>query len=83
MDMPTLKAHLNKGVVKVTFTKINGDLRVMTCTTNPDLIPPDVSPKGKVTISEAVNERTVRAFDVNAQGWRSFIMANVTEIVTE
>lgn len=75
-----LRTQLRQRVVQVTFTKVNGDLRIMDCTTNPDLIPPSAWPQGKVEISEDTANRTIRVFDVKAQGWRSFVAENVKEV---
>lgn len=65
---------LNKGIVVVTFKKVNGEVREMSCTKNISHIPPSMLPKGTST---NINENTIRVFDTNAQGWRSFIKQNV------
>ncbi len=61
----------------VTFTKNNGERRIMECTLNLDKIPPSMWPKG--TISESSSDQ-VRVFDVNARGWRSFNFKNVESV---
>lgn len=66
---------LDRGIVVVTFTKVNGEVREMSCTKNIAHIPPSMLPKG--TSNTIVNENTIRVFDINAQGWRSFIKQNV------
>jgi hypothetical protein len=76
-----LKNGLNRGLVTVTFAKANGDLRTMTCTLLQAHIPPSMLPKG--TVTPHVNENVMRVFDVNAQGWRSFIKNNVKSWTTE
>jgi hypothetical protein len=76
-----LRRKIHEGVITVTFKKINGDIRVMDCTTNTDFIPPSAWPSGKQTISEDAQERTIRVYDVKAQGWRSFVADNVIEIL--
>jgi hypothetical protein len=80
MDLKELRSELHTRTVTVTFKKVNGDIRIMDCTTNPDLIPPSGWPQGKVQISEETSERTVRVYDVKAQGWRSFVFENVIEV---
>lgn len=75
-----LKESIDKQLVEVTFRKKDGEIRVMTCTTNLDLIPPSAWPQNKVTISEATKERTMRVYDLNAQGWRSFVIDNVQNV---
>ena len=75
-----LKDYIDKRLIEVTFRKKNGELRVMTCTTNLDLIPPSAWPQNKMVISEATKERTMRVYDLNAKGWRSFILDNVQNV---
>jgi len=82
IELTELKKQLHERKVVVTFKKVNGDMRVMTCTTNPDLIPPSAWPQGKVTLSEQAQERSIRVYDLTAQGWRSFVFANVTAVET-
>lgn len=68
-----LKLLLEHNVVVVDFTKLNGDRRVMTCTTRSDIKPPatKVDPLSQKKIRE-INDAVVGVWDVNAQGWRSF-----------
>ena len=75
---------LKSSVCKVTFTKVNGEVRNMRCTLVRDMIPQGSTPKvfddEKV---EASAKEVIRAFDLTAQGWRSFKVANVTEFTVE
>lgn len=66
----TLKTFLSTGVMEVEFTKKNGELRKMACTTKMQLIPEDKRPIGESNLP--VNEEVIRVYDVNAEGWRSF-----------
>lgn len=77
----SLQDELNKRIVTVTFKKINGDLRVMDCTKNLELVPPSRWPQGKQELSEETKEKAIRVYDVKAQGWRSFLTDNVIEFV--
>lgn len=61
---------------QVKFTKVNGDVRDMTCTLRPDLIP--VSDSDTETMKKNI-EIAIPVFDLNADGWRSFKPGNVTE----
>jgi hypothetical protein len=74
---------LKQGEVVVTFTKINGDKRVMTCTLAEGVIPPatkdDTASQKKV---RSISEETQIVWDTNAKGWRSFRWANVTDVET-
>ena len=70
---------LRNNVVTVTFTKVNGDERIMTCTLRSEHIPNAPKTNGEVVIKESKNN-TVSVRDVNAQGWRSFKVENVKSI---
>jgi hypothetical protein len=76
-------AKLVKGEVVVTFNKINGDKRVMTCTLQEGVVPKatkkDPASQKKV---QKINEEVQVVWDVNAKGWRSFRWANVTEVAS-
>jgi hypothetical protein len=81
VDIKELRSKLHEGKVTVTFTKVNGDVRVMDCTLNMELVPPSGWPQGKIELSEDTSNRTIRVYDLKAQGWRSFVFDNVTNIV--
>lgn len=66
---------LKQGTCEVTFNKINGDERVMTCTLHESQLPEQTS-TGNV---RPINEHVISAWDVNAAGWRSFRVENVTK----
>ena len=73
--------RLREGEVVVTFTKVNGDKRVMTCTLNESVLPPakkdDAMSQKKV---REINPEVCSVWDVNANGWRAFRWENVVEI---
>ena len=67
---------LREGECEVTFTKVNGDTRVMRCTLSSGIIPQDKMPKSADTpeMREGL-ERTlaaIRVYDTGLQEWRSF-----------
>jgi len=66
---------LKEGVCEVTFNKVNGDLRVMSCTLDMIFVPESFLPKGNGNVSELV----ISVWDVKSQGWRSFRPENVSE----
>ena len=73
MNQQEIKAALHANVCTVTFTKVNGDERVMQCTLKEDLLP------AQTDIEEAIEKKSKKpnpdvlaVFDVTAQGWRSF-----------
>ena len=76
-------AKLVKGEVVVTFNKINGDKRVMTCTLQEGIVP-EATKKDPASQKkeQKINEEVQVVWDVNAKGWRSFRWANVTEVAS-
>jgi hypothetical protein len=69
----TMRQKLKTNVCEVTFTKVNGEERIMTCTLIEDKIPEEFKPKG----SRKPYVGVISAFDINAEGWRSFKSDNV------
>lgn len=69
--MNELHETLKTSEVTVTFTKVNGDQRVMRCTKNFELIPSDKYPQQE-SLPKSVNEDIERVFDTIKQEWRSF-----------
>lgn len=73
---------LVKGEVVVTFNKINGDKRVMTCTLQEGVVPKATKDPASQKKVQKINEEVQVVWDVNAKGWRSFRWANVTEVAS-
>lgn len=71
---------LKQGIVRVNFTKKDGEVRDMKCTLVSSLIPQEMQPKGELN---NITESVIRAYDVNATGWRSFVVANVNSVESE
>tara|TARA_B100002019_G_scaffold287562_1_gene299725 strand:- start:479 stop:784 length:306 start_codon:yes stop_codon:yes gene_type:complete len=71
-----LNKQLKEEVLVVTFNKLDGDERVMTCTKNFNLIPESKRPKTDKTPPEG----SVVVWDINADGWRSFKYDRVTKV---
>ena len=73
-----LQDMLRMGPVTVTFTKKDGSERIMECTLSPDLIPE------KTTVTETSTRKqsttSIAAYDLQAKGWRSFILKNVKHV---
>lgn len=70
---------LRSNIVTVTFTKVNGDERVMTCTLLSEHIPNAPITNGEVVVKQTTSN-TVSVWDINANGWRSFRIENVKSI---
>lgn len=65
---------LNEGIMVVTFTKVNGEQRVMRCTKDPRFIPADKIPTGNNVIKST---ESMRVFDLDKSDWRSFRIDSV------
>jgi len=77
-----LQKQLQTGTVTVTFTKKDGETRVMTCTLEESAIPEQHRPKPLAEGQELRkrSDSNLSVWDVNAEGWRSFILANVIQV---
>ena len=72
-----LQTQLQSEVLEVTFTKVNGDKRVMNCTLMEAILPTNISENKS---DKKVNETILSVWDVDAKGWRSFRMDTVTQV---
>lgn len=77
-----LREMLSIGPATVTFTKKNGETRVMTCTLSEKLIPTEFQSKPLAEGQEPRKRSTesLSVWDLNANGWRSFIYKNITSV---
>lgn len=66
---------LRERICTVRFTKVNGEERIMRCTLKPEFIPEEFTPK----TNTQTNNEIVKAFDVEANGWRSFRLDRLNE----
>ena len=71
-----LNTMLKETVLVVTFNKLDGAERVMTCTKSFDIIPEEHKPKTDKTPPAG----NVTVWDINANGWRSFKYERVTKV---
>lgn len=81
IERDELERKLKTSIMEVTFNKINGDKRVMTCTLSASQMPP-ATKKDPLTQEKVrkINEEVMSVWDTNAKGFRSFRMANITEV---
>jgi|TARA_B110000261_G_scaffold149143_1_gene175556 hypothetical protein len=80
MTIEDMLTPLQEGLCEVVFNKVDGSERIMTCTLVGDYIPDDQKPKGASTKPKSTE--TLAVFDINAVGWRSFRLENVTNFKT-
>lgn len=78
----TLLKDLRSNVVEVSFTKVNGDNRVMRCTLMPRLLPEtyvkSLDEQAEENKFHKENPNVIAAWDVQVGGWRSFRIDSVT-----
>jgi hypothetical protein len=72
-----LRERLQSGILRVTFDKVNGDRRTMTCTLQEKYLP--------ATDSDSKNTRpepkdSLAVWDFTANGWRSFRLDKIIAI---
>lgn len=81
-----LSDMLHNNVCEITFTKVNGETRVMPCTLKEGIVPP--APVHETNTDNPVdfpkvkkqNLETMSVFCTDVKGWRSFRVMNVTDI---
>ena len=62
----------------ITFTKKDGTERVMRCTLQPDQLP--IQPIVENKEPRKKTPGVIAVYDLDAKGWRSFVVKNVTHI---
>jgi len=71
---------LRHNIVSVTFTKVNGEERIMDCTLQAKLIPNAPTQNGELIVETKSTSNNIAVWDVNANGWRSFRVASVKNV---
>ena len=67
-----VKSCLQTNICTITFTKKNGDERVMNCTLDEQHFPPIQKEAAEVGEVRQKSKDALAVFDVDAQAWRSF-----------
>ena len=67
---------LKRNVMRVTFTKVNGDERVMRCTLHDSVLPEQ--PISEIKKKE--NQDVLPVWDLDNSGWRSFRLDSIKEM---
>jgi len=78
-----MKEMLLTSQCRVIFTKVNGEERNMVCTLREDIIPS--ASKDPITQKKVrdISEEVLAVWDVKAEGWRSFRVANVVSFICD
>ena len=81
MDRNILLEALKNHECTVTFTKVNGETRVMPCTLKEDIIPkPPVDVASKSVVKRHENQNVVSVWCTDKKEWRSFRVDNVVDL---
>jgi len=79
MERKEIKERLHsENPVKFSYKKKNGEIRTATGTLNVNVMGEENAPSGKL---ESYNEDTIRYYDLNSEGWRSFLVENFIEFL--
>ena len=74
-----LLKDLREFVIEITFNKVNGDQRMMRCTLEPSYLPANYNSQHlDEQHRKPENLDVIACWDVQANGWRSFRIENVT-----
>jgi len=71
---------LAKGSLTVEFVKLDGTVRNMTCTLDPNLLPKFVD-TGKPKIERKKSQDVLAVYDTIEQGWRSFRWDSIKSVI--
>jgi predicted DNA-binding protein (MmcQ/YjbR family) len=74
MKRTTLIKNLQKRAMRITFTKVNGEERVIDCSLQEHIVPETSESNRKQ------NKEILPVFDINKGEWRSFRLDSVTNI---
>lgn len=77
MNKNVLKERLQKEVLTVTFTKTNGETRVMECTLQESYLPRRAT---SAPTERKENPAVLAVWDINKSAFRSFRVDNVTNV---
>ena len=76
---------LKEGTTVISFEKLDGSMRVMNATLDPDVIP-DAPEQTESKVEKSKSDKKLTAlpvWDIQANGWRSFCLANLKTISAE
>jgi hypothetical protein len=70
-DRDALLHDLKENIIEVTFTKVNGEIRLMRCTLKPEYLPSNTDLNHLVAEhKKEENLNTIACWDVQNHGWR-------------
>lgn len=78
-----LKNYLKNDILEVTFTKANGEERVMKCTLKEDILNKYFDSNDNEKTERKINEEILSVFDIDVENWRSFRIDSVKTVKNE
>ena len=79
MTRDEIVTELKEGLLEVTFTKANGEERVMKCSLHKTFTA-NLTEEVKKTNQRKINEDVIPVWDIAKGGWRSFRVDSITSI---
>jgi len=76
VNIQNFKNALHKGVVEFKYKKRNGEIRSAKGTLNIDVMGNENAPTGS---GYKTSDDIIRYYDLNSEGWRSFVVENLIE----
>ena len=76
INIEDFKKALHNGVVEFKYKKKNGEERVAKGTLNVEVMGEANTPKGT---GYDITDSNIRYYDLNSEGWRSFVTENLIE----
>lgn len=76
INIEEFKKALHNGVVEFKYKKKNGEERVAKGTLNVNVMGEENTPKGT---GYDIADTNIRYYDMNSEGWRSFLVENLIE----
>lgn len=73
--------YLREGICEVTFTKVNGERRIMPCTLKAELLPQKDQKELTFETLKDDNKDAISVWCTDAQAWRSFKLSNLIDII--
>jgi len=81
MNRSEMIEELEANICTVTFTKVNGDERIMACTLREDVLPESTTSTERPVNDNVVNVWHFATDTDHDDGWRSFRVDTVTKFV--
>lgn len=83
INRENLKNYLKNDILEVTFTKANGEERVMKCTLKEDILNKYFDSNDNEKTERKINEEILSVFDIDVENWRSFRIDSVKTVKNE